>query len=251
MTGKVYLVGAGPGDPELLTVRAARLLREAEVILYDRLVAPEILAEANPRAALVYAGKQAGEQETAQPWILEQMIRYAEEGRRVVRLKGGDPFVFGRGAEEWHALAERGIEVEVVPGLSSAVAVPESAGIPLTFRGIARAFTVVTGQGTRGFEPDWREYAQVDTLIILMGVAGRARIAGALIAAGRPADEPVAFVENGTTRDERVVTSTLEQVAAGEVDVSSPAVFVVGEVVRLREQMARTAEFASLVEKGD
>ena len=142
------------------------------MVLFDRLVTPEILAEANPSAELIYAGKQAGEQETAQPWIIEQMTAYAAGGSTVVRLKGGDPFVFGRGAEEWQALAEQGIDVEIVPGLSSAVAVPESAGIPLTFRGVARAFMVVTGQGTRGYEPDWREYATVDTLVILMGVGG-------------------------------------------------------------------------------
>lgn len=249
LIGKVYLVGAGPGDPELLTVKALRILREAEVVLFDRLVTPEILAEADLNAELIYAGKQAGEQDKVQPWIIEQMVAHARRGRTVVRLKGGDPCVFGRGGEEWQALAAQGIDVEIVPGLSSAISVPEVAGIPLTFRGVARAFTVVTGRGTGGMEPDWRDFAAVDTLVILMGVGGRARIARALIDGGRSPEEPVAFVENGTTRDERVITSTLEEVAAGAVETVSPAVFVVGQVVRLREELARTAEFARLVAK--
>ncbi len=250
LLGKVYLVGAGPGDPELLTLKAHRLLAGADVVLYDRLVTPEILAVARPGVQLVYAGKQAGEQDAVQPWIIEQMARHAAAGRTVVRLKGGDPCVFGRGGEEWQALVEQGIDVEIVPGLSSAIAVPEVAGIPVTFRGVARAFAVVTGHGTRGLEPDWKQYAAVDTLVILMGVGERASIARALIGAGRSASEPAAFIENGTRPDERVVVATLEDVAAGRVDVASPAVFVVGEVVRLREQLARTAEFAWMLGEG-
>ena len=238
MSGKVYLVGAGPGDPELLTVKAQRVLRDAGVILFDRLVTPEILAEANPDALLLYAGKQAGEQEVVQPWIIEQMVLHARQGKTVVRLKGGDPCVFGRGGEEWRALVEQDVEVEIVPGLSSAVSVPESAGIPLTFRGVARAFAVITGQCRQGEEIDWGSFAAVDTLVILMGVAARARIAQALIDAGRSPDEPVAFIERGTTRDERVITGTLGEVSDGAVEVDSPAVFVIGEVVRLREELS-------------
>ncbi len=240
-------MGAGPGDPELLTVKAQRILREADIVLFDRLVTPEILAEANPRAELIYAGKQAGEQEKIQPWIIEQMVRYAGQGKTVVRLKGGDPCVFGRGGEEWQALVEQGIDVEIVPGLSSAIAVPEAAGIPLTFRGVARAFTVITGHHAPGSEPDWAQFAAVDTLVILMGVSQRAPIARALIAAGRRADEPAAFIENGTRADERVVVTTLAEVAAGTARVDSPAVFVVGEVVRLREELARAGEFARVL----
>jgi uroporphyrin-III C-methyltransferase len=243
--GKVYLVGAGPGDPELLTLRAHRILRGADVVLFDRLVTPEILAEANPAAELIYAGKEAGEQDSVQPWIIEQMIAHARRGKTVVRLKGGDPCVFGRGGEEWQALVEQGVAVEIVPGLSSSISVPESAGIPLTFRGVARAFTVVTGQCRGGVETNWAAYAGVDTLVVLMGVATRAQIAEALIRAGRNAGEPVAFVERGTTPDERVVAATLGEVAAGLIEVESPAVFVIGEVVRLREQLSACAQLAA------
>ncbi|MGE5647600.1 MAG: uroporphyrinogen-III C-methyltransferase [Acidobacteriota bacterium] len=244
MSGKVYLVGAGPGALDLLTVKALRILRSADVVLYDRLITPEILAQAGPGAELIYAGKHAGEQEEIQARILEQMIRHAERGRTVARLKGGDPCVFGRGGEEWRALAERGIDVEIVPGVSAAVAVPEAAGIPVTFRGVARSFAVVAGHCGRGGEIDWTRLAGVDTLVILMGVAGRAGIASELIRAGRNAAEPVAFIERGTTRDERVVTSTLAEVAAGKVEVEAPAVFVAGEVVGLREELVRYAELA-------
>jgi uroporphyrin-III C-methyltransferase len=251
LIGKVYLIGAGPGDPDLLTVKAHRILRSAEVVLYDRLVTPEILAEANPDADLIYAGKHAGEQETVQPWIIEQMILHAERGKTVVRLKGGDPCVFGRGGEEWQALAGHGIDVEIVPGLSSAIAVPEAAGIPVTFRGVARSFAVVTGHCGLGGETDWAKLSGVDTLVILMGVSGRAGIAQELIRAGRSAAEPVAFIERGTTHDECVVTATLEEVADGAVEVEAPAVFIVGEVVRLREELARCTELAHLLAKGD
>ena len=235
--GKVYLVGAGPGDPDLLTVKALRVLRAAEVVLYDRLVAPEILAEAGPDAILIYAGKHGGEQDLVQPWIVEQMVGHARGGRTVVRLKGGDPCVFGRGGEEWQALAEEGIEVEIVPGVSSAIAVPEAAGIPLTFRGVARSFAVVTGQNRHGEETKWADFAAVDTLVILMGVGPRAEIAAALLDAGREATEPAAFIERGTTPEERVVVTTLGEVAAGATTVEAPAVFVVGEVVRVREEL--------------
>jgi uroporphyrin-III C-methyltransferase len=248
MSGKVYLVGAGPGDPELLTVKALRILRRADVVLFDRLVTPEILAEANPDAVLIYAGKQAGEQEVVQPWIIEQMALHARRGKAVVRLKGGDPCVFGRGGEERRALVEQDVEVEIVPGLSSAVSVPESAGIPLTYRGVARAFAVVTGQCRGGEETNWASFAAVDTLVVLMGVSARASIAQALISAGRSPDEPVAFIERGTTRDERVITATLGEVSDGAVEVDSPAVFVIGEVVRLRDELSGVAD-ALLVEE--
>ena len=248
--GKVYLVGAGPGDPDLLTVKAHRILRGADVVLFDRLVTPEILADANPDAVLLYAGKQAGEQDLVQPRIIEQMVLHARRGKTVVRLKGGDPCVFGRGGEEWRALIEQEVEVEVVPGLSSAIAVPETAGIPLTYRGVARAFAVITGQCRRGEETDWASFAAIDTLVILMGVAERVRIAQALIRAGRSCAEPVAFIERGTTRDERAVTATLGDVAAGTVEVDSPAVFIAGEVVRLREELKVFAE-AQLVGASD
>lgn len=229
---KVYLVGAGPGDPDLLTRKAARVLETAEVVLHDRLCGEGVLALIPPRAKRIDVGKHEGAQEATQKRILQLMLHYARLGRRVVRLKGGDPMVFGRGGEEWSFLQEHGVEVEVVPGVSSAVAVPELAGIPLTFRGVASGFAVVAGHCRGGCNAQWRQYAGVDTLVILMGVKHRAAIAAALMEAGRRGDEPVAFIENGSTPRQRVVRSTLAAVAAGAVQVEAPAVFVVGEVVR-------------------
>lgn len=237
MAGKIYIVGAGPGRADLLTVRAAEVLRSADAVFYDRLVSPEVLSMVSPAAELHYVGKEEGLAESQQAAILELLSDAAARLRQVVRLKGGDPFVFGRGAEEWAALAEQGLEVEVVPGVSSAVAVPASAGIPPTFRHLARGFAVVTGHESDGFPEVWDRYARVDTLIVLMGVKHRAEIAQALIGAGRAADEAVCFIENGTTPRERVVVSDLGTVASGRVEVAAPAVFVIGDVVRLRETL--------------
>ncbi|MBO1436869.1 uroporphyrinogen-III C-methyltransferase [Meiothermus sp. CFH 77666] len=236
MSGKVYLVGAGPGDPELLTLRAARVLAEAEVVLYDRLVGEGVLRMVNPRALRIYVGKEVGQQETVQEEIFTLMLAYARAGRRVVRLKGGDPMVFGRGGEEWRFLAEQGVALEVVPGISSAIAAPSLAGIPLTLRGIAGGFAVVSGQGSGEQAPRLTHYAGAETLVVLMGVSRRRQIAAQLMALGRPPEEPVAFIERSTTPEERVVEATLAQVAQGEVQVEAPAVWVVGEVVRWRQR---------------
>jgi uroporphyrin-III C-methyltransferase len=235
--GKVYLVGAGPGDPELLTLRAVRVLQEAEVVLYDRLVSPAVLALVHPLAQLHYVGKERGEQDRVQQTIFQQLLHHARAGRKVVRLKGGDPMVYGRGGEEWLFLAQEGIEVELVPGLSSALAVPGLAGIPLTLRGVAGGFALLSGQAQGGGLPDFTPYARVDTLVVLMGVKPRVHIAQELLRLGRRADEPVAFIERGTTPEERVVLSTLGAVARGEVEVQSPAVWVIGAVVRMRERL--------------
>ncbi|MBO1438135.1 uroporphyrinogen-III C-methyltransferase [Meiothermus sp. CFH 77666] len=248
--GKVYLVGAGPGDPELLTLKALRVLQEAEVVLYDRLVSPAVLERVNPLAQLLYVGKEAGEQDSVQQAIFQQLLHHARSGRKVVRLKGGDPMVYGRGGEEWAFLAAEGLEVELVPGLSSALAVPGLAGIPLTLRGVAGGFAVLTGQAQGGGLPDFTPYAQVDTLVVLMGVKQRVRIAGELLRLGRRADEPVAFIEKGSTPQERVVIATLGQVAQGEVEVRSPAVWVIGQVVRLREQLRAIEQTAERVVSG-
>ena len=239
--GKLYLIGAGPGDPELLTLKAARLLRECDVVLYDRLVSPEILSLARIDAEIVYVGKHSGEQEYTQARISELIRAHALQGKTVARLKGGDPLVFGRGAEECALALEHGIEVEIVPGVTSAIAVPGLAGIPLTFRGVSQSFAIVTGHCHENLAQQWSKYSSVDTLLILMGVANRSVIAQALIDAGRKRGEPVAFVERGTFEDERVIESTLAAVASGETEIRSPAVFVVGEVVRLRRQLSPTA----------
>lgn len=234
---KVFLVGAGPGDPELLTVKAARLLERADVILYDRLVSPAVLALARPGAELVYVGKERGCAEETQKRIFSELALNALRGRVVVRLKGGDPMVFGRGAEEWAYLARLGVDVEVVPGISSAVAVPALAGIPLTARGVARSFAVVTGHVREGFQEEWRHYRDIDTLVILMGVTHRQQIAQALVAAGRPGDEPCAFLERGSTPEERVMVTSLGAVANGDTTVANPAVWIIGPVVPLREAL--------------
>jgi uroporphyrin-III C-methyltransferase len=235
--GKVFLVGAGPGDPELLTVRALRILKSAEVVVYDRLVSDEVLRIA-AHALLIDGGKRQGEQDRIQDYINQTLLCHARAGRTVVRLKAGDPMVFGRGAEEWEYLLAHDVEVEIVPGISSALAVPSLAGIPLTCRGIAASFAVIAGHREHFIRTDWSQYARIDTLIILMGVENREYIAESLIRAGRPSSHPVAFVENGTTDRERVVETTLSEVASGMAEVQAPAIFVIGEVVRLRSRLA-------------
>lgn len=235
--GKVYLVGAGPGDPELLTVKASRLLQEADVILYDRLVPAETLAIARPDAEFIYCGKDEGHQEEIQNEIFALLQQHAEAGSTVVRLKGGDPFLFGRGAEELEFLRQFGIDAEVVPGVSSCLSVPALAGIPVTYRGISTSVTVVSGRCRGGRLNDWAPYGHVGTLVILMGVRYRQRIAQSLLEAGRSPSEPSAFIERGATPEERIVVTTLSDVAQGRVDVASPAVWVIGEVVTLRERL--------------
>ncbi len=235
MNSRICLVGAGPGDPELLTVRAARLIAQAGAVLHDRLIAPEILALVRSGAELIDVGKEQGQQDLVQPRIYGLLEDCARRHRLVVRLKAGDPFVFGRGAEEWAWLAARGWSVEVVPGVSSALALPALQGIPPTCRGFASGFAVVSGHQAQSDPGFWLRYAAVDTLIVLMGVRRRAAIARVLLACGRSASEPVAFIENGSTPRERVMLATLAAVAEGRVEVRAPAVFVVGQVVRCRE----------------
>jgi len=234
MSGRVYLVGAGPGDPDLLTRKAARILAQAEVVIFDNLVSPEILSLANPNARFVHARKQRGQQEEVQAEIYAWYLRLREAGGPVVRLKSGDPMVFGRGAEELEFLTRHGFDVEVVPGVSAVTAAPALAGIPLTYRGVATSFTVLPGHRQAVKEVDWPAYRHAGTLVVLMGVNNRTAIANCLINGGRPAGDPVAFLQFASTERERVIESTLEEVARGEVDVAPPAVFVIGEVARLR-----------------
>jgi uroporphyrin-III C-methyltransferase len=235
--GKVYLIGAGPGDPELLTVKAVRVLSECDVILYDRLVSPGVLTHARPGAELIYVGKHEGEQENVQSRIFDLIRDRASAGKVVGRLKGGDPLVFGRGAEEWALALEHGIDVELVPGVTSAISVPGLAGIPLTYRNVSQSFAVITGHCREGLIQDWHKYAGIDTLVVLMGVKNRAFIAQSLITAGRDPHEPVAFIERGATSGERVIEADLCSVARGELAVENPAVFVIGAVVGLRRQL--------------
>jgi len=240
--GTVALVGAGPGDPGLMTVRGLELLRRAQVVVYDRLVDPRLLDEA-PRARRIFAGKASGNHALPQEQINALLIRQARRGRRVVRLKGGDPFVFGRGGEEAEALARARIPFEIVPGVSSAVAVPAYAGIPVTHRGVASSFTVVTGHASgagRESSVDWARLARsADTLVVLMGVESLPRIARELVTHGRPATTPVALVRWGTTSAPETVTGTLRDIAAraARARLEPPVVIVIGDVVALRGRL--------------
>lgn len=235
--GKFYLIGAGPGDPELLTLKAVRVLGECDVILYDRLACKDALQHAKPSAEIIYVGKHHGEQERSQAEIFSLIVSHTRQGKTVGRLKGGDPMVFGRGAEEWALAAGHGISVELIPGISSAIAVPALAGVPVTYRHLAQDFAIITGHSQSGEMQRWSQYANIATLIILMGVKNRTFIAEALIAAGRNPQEPIIFIENGSTTDERSTEGTLQQVASGQIEAQNPAVFVIGEVVRLRRQL--------------
>jgi uroporphyrin-III C-methyltransferase len=234
---KVYLVGAGPGDPDLLTRKAIRVLEQADVVIHDRLVSAEVLALARPDAVFIYAGKWHGQQEEIQAEIYAHILHYLHKVETIVRLKSGDPLIFGRGGEELEFLAQHCIEAEVVPGLSSALAAPALAGIPLTYRGVAASLAIVAGHRQSVAELDWSVYRGVDTLVILMGVEHRDIIAQALISEGRPGSQPVAFIEHASTSRERVVEATLRDVARGKTRVEAPAVIVIGEVVRLRTRM--------------
>jgi uroporphyrinogen III methyltransferase/synthase len=244
--GRVSLVGAGPGDPGLLTVRALERLREAEVVVYDRLVNPELLDEAPEEALRIFAGKRVGAHCLPQAAINALLVHHASAGRFVVRLKGGDPFVFGRGGEEALALAKAGIPFEVVPGVSSAIAVPAYAGIPVTHRGVASSFAVLTGHedpAKDGDATDWRKLATaVDTLVILMAIGSFPRIVDALLAHGRRPETPVALIRWGTTEAQEVRVGTLADIVVRARGLEPPVVAVVGDVVSLREQLAWSVE---------
>ncbi|MEU9671066.1 uroporphyrinogen-III C-methyltransferase [Streptomyces bobili] len=236
-TAGVALVGGGPGDPDLITVRGRRLLAEADVVIADRLGPRDLLAELPPHVQVIDAAKIPYGRYMAQEAINNALIEHARQGRSVVRLKGGDPYVFGRGMEELQALAEAGIACTVVPGISSSISVPGAAGIPVTHRGVAHEFTVVSGHVAPDDERslvDWPSLAKLTgTLVVLMGVDKIGKIAETLIAHGKPAGTPVALVQEGTTAAQRRVDATLETVAetVRTQEVRPPAVIVIGEVV--------------------
>jgi uroporphyrin-III C-methyltransferase len=248
----VYLVGAGPGDPGLLTVRGTELLCSADVVLYDRLVTKDILALARRDALCVDVGKRLGTDtpgaDRRQHEIGRLLLEHGRTSPVVVRLKGGDPFVFGRGGEEIEILEEAGIPWQVVPGVTSAIGVAGVVGIPVTHRGLASSVTVVTGHTldpgstpTPGHEPNWTALAQTGgTLVILMGMASRSAVAAALVDAGRAADTPVAVIQHGTTPQQRMVRTTLAGLP--DVDLDAPAVIVVGPVVDLAPRATGTPQ---------
>lgn len=237
LPGVVYLVGAGPGDAGLLTLRAAELLAGATEVYYDYLVSDEVLARCGPHARLVNVGKIGHGAATAQHDIEDQLVAAARTGHRVVRLKGGDPLLFGRGAEEAIALEAAGVPFEIVPGVSSALAVPAYAGIPVTARGYAASVAIVTGHSMAGGPAS---IPLADTIVVLMGVANAALIRDQLLATGFAADTPAAVVEWGTCARQRVLICDLCDLPATIADagIGAPAIIVIGEVVRLRDRLS-------------
>lgn len=239
--GTVYLVGAGPGDPGLLTVKARDLLESCDVIVYDYLVNPDLLEYVPDGAERIYVGKVGGGRQTPQEQINHLLIEQAQRRRRVVRLKGGDPFLFGRGAEEAEALRSAGIPFEVVPGISSALAVPAYAGIPLTHRDLSSSVAVLTGSraGDGALTRSLAAHSSTDTIVVLMGVTHLSEIAGDLIAAGRSGDTPAAVIRWGTYEAQQTITGTLSTISdqAKRFGIRPPAVIVVGEVVKMRERL--------------
>jgi uroporphyrin-III C-methyltransferase len=243
---KVWLVGAGPGDPELLTLKAARLLATARLVIYDKLVSKEVLELVNAEADLIYVGKQSGHHTLSQGAIIELMLRLARSGCPLVRLKGGDPYIFGRGGEEAQALAAAGIEFEVVPGISAAQGMAACAGIPLTHRDHAAQVVFVTGHlrgeaGGRSLELDWPSLARPrQTLVIYMGVATLGSVCAQLARHGLPDDTPAAVIEDATLPTQRTTAGTLQTLPllARLHAVRAPALVVIGGVVALHEQLA-------------
>lgn len=237
-SGIVYLIGAGPGDPDLITVKGLKCLQRAETVIYDRLANPALLEETPPTAVRIFAGKAPGHHTLSQAQINHLLIEDARQGKTVVRLKGGDPFVFGRGGEEALACAVAGIRWEVVPGISSAVGVPASVGIPVTHRGVATSFAVVSAVSKDGKDTlPWEALAQLDTLVVLMGVERLPYVVTMMERAGRSPHTPIAIIERGTTPEERTLTATLATIVAKSqaAGIQSPATIIIGEVVRLRD----------------
>ncbi|RMG33615.1 MAG: uroporphyrinogen-III C-methyltransferase [Gammaproteobacteria bacterium] len=240
--GRVYLVGAGPGDPGLLTVRALQLLQQPDVVVFDRLVSSQILDLIPAGVSRIDAGKRHGHHAMPQDQINELLVRLARSGRRVVRLKGGDPFIFGRGSEEALYLRRHGIEFEVVPGITAAAACSAYAGVPLTHRGLSRGVRLVTGH-FRNDEPidlDWQALADPQaTLVIYMGLANLDRLCQGLLAAGRASSTPAMAIQNGTTAEQRQLTATLGELprAVRQARLGAPLLVVIGETVALAEQL--------------
>lgn len=245
MTGIVYICGAGPGDPKLMTVRAMELLKSCDVILYDRLVGQEIIGQIPKSAEKVYVGRAVGDPTTHQKRTNELMVKYAKKGKSVLRLKGGDPFIFGRGAEEAEYLLERSVPFEIIPGITSAIAGPAYAGIPLTHRRHSSAVAIATGHegvDNKGdVSVDWKKLAgAVDTVVVMMGIGQLEQISRDLMKGGMKGSTKIAIIENGTTEKQRVVMGTLGTAArvAQKSVIRPPAIVVVGRVASLHEKIA-------------
>lgn len=243
MTGKVYLIGAGPGSPDLITVKGLRLIRSADVVLYDRLIPQELLTEARADAELIFVGKRAGHHPLPQPEITGLLLEKARQNRQVVRLKGGDPFVFGRGGEEALALAEAGLPFEIVPGISSAIAAPSYAGVPLTQKGVASAFGIVAGHETPDkptSTTDWAAMARLPTLVVLMGMKRLPFVVKALLDEGKSAETPAAIISHATTDQQQSIVGTLGTLtdSVSKHPMPTPAVTVIGDVARFHDSFA-------------
>ena len=241
-TGRVYLVGAGPGDPELLTLRAVRLLQQADVIVYDHLVSSAVLDFVAPTAERIYAGKRRNEHTLRQEQINALLVKLAQQGKQVVRLKGGDPFIFGRGGEELQALAAQGVAFEVVPGVTAASGVSSYAGIPLTHRDYAQTCLFVTGHLKDGTaDLDWPSLVRPrQTVVIYMGLSGLPEICRQLVRHGADPTLPIAVVQDGSISTQRVVTGTLADIAerVAQAGLRSPCLTLIGEVVKLHDSLA-------------
>ena len=237
---KVYLTGAGPGDVELMTLKSARVIKEADVIIYDKLANPEILKMAKEGCEFIFVGKEYAKHLMPQDEINEIIYQAALKYENVVRLKGGDPFVFGRGGEEALYLKERGIKFEIIPGITSSISVPASAGIPVTNRGYTCSFRVVTGHeapNKKDSQINWESFIADETIVFLMGIHNIRLITKKLIKIGKPANTPCAVISKGTTKEQSVVVGTLEDIVEKAKDIPTPAIIVVGEVVKLREDL--------------
>ncbi|MDN5106294.1 uroporphyrinogen-III C-methyltransferase [Aliarcobacter butzleri] len=238
---KVYLTGAGPGDVELLTLKAVKAIQNADILIYDRLVNPEILELVKKECELVYVGKEDKKHTLPQEDINELIYQASLKYENVVRLKGGDPFVFGRGAEEALYLKQRGIKFEIIPGITSAIAVPAYAGIPVTHRGLTTSFRVVTGHENpkkKISQIEWETFLNDETIIFLMGYHNIEIISSKLLSLGKRKDYPCAVISKGTTTEQKVVVGTLEDIVEKSKDLPTPVMIVIGEVVNLREQIS-------------
>lgn len=248
MKGKVYIAGSGPGNIELITTKALKLINEVDVILYDELIGEELrrLIEGSGKE-IIDVGKRAGRHKKKQEEINRLLVEYAKKGKKVLRIKGGDPFIFGRGGEEAEVLAEAGIQFEVVPGVTSAIAAPAYAGIPVTHRKYDPALVFLTGKEKEGEDrTNWEALAKLNaTIVILMGVSNLRRNAERLIRFGKNPETPVAVIEKGCTKEQRVVTGKLENIAdlVEKESIKAPAVIVIGDVVRLREKLLPFLDF--------
>jgi uroporphyrin-III C-methyltransferase len=237
---KVYLTGAGPGDVELLTLKAVKAIQNADILIYDRLVNPEILELAKKECELIYVGKEDKKHTLPQEDINELIYQASLKYENVVRLKGGDPFVFGRGAEEALYLKQKGIKFEIIPGITSAIAVPAYAGIPVTHRGLTTSFRVVTGHENpkkKISQIEWETFLNDETIIFLMGYHNIEIISSKLLSLGKRKDYPCAVISKGTTTEQKVVVGTLEDIVEKSKDLPTPVMIVIGEVVNLREQI--------------